>query len=602
MTDTTAIIATHRHSLKHARAIQRALPLSVLFAPRALCAEPASPPMTPYDNLTELLTSLFRQSSAVVGLCATSLLVRVLAPLIAKTKEPPPLIAVSGDGRHVIPLLAVHSGGNRLARTIASALNTEAAVTTASDNVFQLALDDPPDGWQLASKKHYKSIVSRLLNGEAARLCNPPSWLHSDTLTVESQAPLTLKSSLRPPTEDANTLHYIPQRLALGIGCVRNVSSSAMLESVRKHLHTHNLAIEAVAVLASITVKHDEKALHDLSTHLGVPLRLFSAEQLLTTTPQLRNPSQQVFATVGCYGVAEGSALLAAGARSRLIVPKHVDGSITLALALARKPLIPRKGGNHIAIIGTGPGRPAMMTQEAQQQLLAAEHVVGYRLYLELAAPLLTGKTLHPFDIGQEQERARHALDLATHHHARVALLSSGDPALYAMAGLVFQCLDECAYKTPTRPPPSISVHPGVSAMHAASARAGAMLAHDCCAISLSDLLTPADIIEKRLEHAARGDFVIALYNPRARNRRTMLTKAHKLLLRHRAETTPIIIARHLYRDKEDITISTLKDMMRYAIDMYTIILIGSSQSRVRHIGTQPYVYTPRGYVLEDTS
>ena len=596
MTDThPAIIATHRHGLAHARTIQRALPLSTLYASRALCAEPD---LSPYDNLSALLTSLFQDSCPIVALCAASLLVRVLAPLIAKNDEPPPLIAISSDGRHVIPLLAAHRGGNRLARTVADALGTDAAITTASDNVLHQALDDPPAGWLLANKTHYKTIMSRLLNGTALRLCNPPSWLQTDTLTIDSHAPITLTSSLRPASGDANILHYIPQRLALGVGCARGVASAAVLRAVREHLRAHNLAIEGIGAVASIDIKHDEQALNDLSTSLSVPLRLFSAEQLRTTTSKLRTPSQQVFDTVGCYGVAEGAALLAGGNRCRLIVPKHIDGAVTLALALAPKPLVAQEGMNHVAIIGTGPGCETMMTQDAHCCLNSCEHVVGYRLYLDLIAPILKNKTLHPFDIGKEKERVRHAIHLATHHQTRVALLSSGDPALYAMAGLVFQCLDEL----PTHEPPSISVHPGVSAMHAASARVGAMLAHDCCAISLSEHLTPKSVIEKRLEHAAVGDFVIALYNPRARNRRTMLETAHKLLLRHRADTTPVIIARHLHREKEDITISTLKDMMGYAIDMHTIILIGSSQSRTRHIGARTYVYTPRGYTLEDAS
>jgi cobalt-precorrin 5A hydrolase/precorrin-3B C17-methyltransferase len=180
-------------------------------------------------------------------------------------------------------------------------------------------------------------------------------------------------------------------------------------------------------------------------------------------------------------------------------------------------------------IIGIGPGDPASLTAEARTLLAAAEEIVGYTLYLDLLGQTIAAKRRHAFPIGAEATRARAALDLAARGQV-VALVSSGDAGIYALAALVFELLD--GQDRPAWNRVDISIAPGISAMQAAAAKAGAPLGHDFCAISLSDLLTPWADIHRRLEAAGEGDFVVALYNPVSARRRHQIEAARDILLR----------------------------------------------------------------------
>jgi cobalt-precorrin 5A hydrolase/precorrin-3B C17-methyltransferase len=218
--------------------------------------------------------------------------------------------------------------------------------------------------------------------------------------------------------------------------------------------------------------------------------------------------------------------------------------------------------------------------------------VVGYGLYLELLGRAVDGKKRHASKIGEEEERARLALDLAAEGRS-VALVSSGDAGIYGLAPLVFELLDRAA--KPEWRSIELSVCPGISALQAAAARAGAPLGHDFCAISLSDLMTPWDIIRTRLEAAASADFVIALYNPRSARRQAQLGEAVHILLRYRSPETPVFIGRNLGRAEEERHMLQLSELARADIDMLTIVIVGSSRTR-RVASTPPYLYTPRGY------
>jgi cobalt-precorrin 5A hydrolase/precorrin-3B C17-methyltransferase len=199
-------------------------------------------------------------------------------------------------------------------------------------------------------------------------------------------------------------------------------------------------------------------------------------------------------------------------------------------------------------------------------------------------------QVLHPFPLGAEEERARHAIALAK-QGKQVALISSGDPGIYAMASLVYEILE----REPARI--GVEVIPGVSAFQAAAARAGALMGHDFCCISLSDLLTPWEVIEKRVRAAAEGDFVVAFYNPRSQRRRDHLDRAIAILSEQRPASTPVAIASNLERKDEKVEIVSLARFDSSGVDMLTIVIVGSSQSKsfVRGDGRR-YAYTPRGY------
>ncbi len=248
-------------------------------------------------------------------------------------------------------------------------------------------------------------------------------------------------------------------------------------------------------------------------------------------------------------------------------------------------------------LIGTGPGDLRYLPPLAQKAISASTDLVAYGLYIDLLGELAEGKTRHDLPLGEEIERARLALNLAAEGKA-TALISSGDIGVFAMATLVFELLDSQA-NPDTRPEwqaVSIEVIPGISAMQTAASKMGAPLGHDFCAISLSDLLTPWETIETRLNAAGMGDFVISFYNPVSQKRDWQLNKARDILLEYRPASTPVILGRNLTREDESVRITTLGELDATQVDMLTLVMIGNSESRHIQQADKHWVYTPRGY------
>ena len=248
--------------------------------------------------------------------------------------------------------------------------------------------------------------------------------------------------------------------------------------------------------------------------------------------------------------------------------------------------------GGAVSVVGLGPAGPQWLTSEAREELAAAEELVGYGPYLE-RVPQRAGQRRHPSDNRVEAERARHALELAA-GGTRVAVVSSGDPGIFAMATAVLEAVaeDEARFGEV-----EVRVVPGVSAMQVAAARVGAPLGHDFCAISLSDRLKPFEAIEQRLEAAGAGDVVLAIYNPASRSRREQLERAREILLRHRLPDTPVVVARDVGGAEESVAVSTLAEFDAERVDMRTLLLVGSSTTRAFDgRNGRPRVYTPRRY------
>jgi cobalt-precorrin 5A hydrolase/precorrin-3B C17-methyltransferase len=317
-------------------------------------------------------------------------------------------------------------------------------------------------------------------------------------------------------------------------------------------------------------------------------------------TPRLANPSDVVFAEVGTHGVAEAAALAQAGAQGEFLMTKRKTANATCALVVTPEPVVELAGRarGRLSVVGIGPGQAAWRTPEVSRLVAEAEELVGYGLYIDLLGPLAVGKARSDFPLGGEEDRCRYALEQAG-QGKNVALVCSGDAGIYAMAALVFELLD--------RGPDQMGVSdaarrvevicsPGVSALQGAAARAGAPLGHDFCAISLSDLLTPREDIVKRLKAAAMGDFVIAFYNPVSMRRRTLLAEAREILLQHRPPETPVMLASSLGRPEEHVRYRRLDELEVDEVDMLTVVLVGSSHSRLAQLGEGPRMYTPRGY------
>ena len=236
-------------------------------------------------------------------------------------------------------------------------------------------------------------------------------------------------------------------------------------------------------------------------------------------------------------------------------------------------------------------------TPEAGRLIAAADEVVGYDLYLDLVAGLVPAAKRTTFPLGQETERCAYALEQAGKGR-NVALISSGDAGIYAMAALVEELVaDGQVTDAASRVP--VTVAPGISALQAAAARIGAPLGHDFCTISLSDLLTPWNAIEGRVRAAAEGDFVIAFYNPVSRRRRTQLADARAILLQHRPADTPVVLASNLGREEEQVRVTTLADLRVDDVDMLTLVLVGASSTRTRTAQGRTRVFTPRGYAAK---
>ncbi|WP_003541423.1 precorrin-3B C(17)-methyltransferase [Desulfotomaculum nigrificans] len=235
-------------------------------------------------------------------------------------------------------------------------------------------------------------------------------------------------------------------------------------------------------------------------------------------------------------------------------------------------------------VVGLGPGNRDSFTAEALTAIREAQVVVGYHTYLNLIPDLIEGKEMVATPMRGEVERARQAVELAAAGKT-VAVVSSGDPGIYGMAGIIIEVAGD-------RVP--VKVIPGVTAASAAAASLGAPLMHDFAVISLSDLLTPWETILKRLEMAAAGDFVIVLYNPRSHGRPNHINTARDIMLKYKAPATPVGIVRQARRGQEERTITTLDRMLDVEIDMLTTVIIGNSQTRV----AGKYMLTPRGYHL----
>jgi cobalt-precorrin 5A hydrolase/precorrin-3B C17-methyltransferase len=296
---------------------------------------------------------------------------------------------------------------------------------------------------------------------------------------------------------------------------------------------------------------------------------------------------------VGTPSVAEASAIAAADfSLDSLIVSKQIiqsenEGTLTIAIAQSSLEYIGRIG--KLYLIGTGPGSLEQITPAAKTAIIQADVIIGYSLYIDLIKPLQRpGQIIEALPITQEKQRAIRAIELAK-WGLTVAVVSSGDCGIYGMAGLVLEELQKRDWDGHI---PQVEVFPGITALQASASRVGAPLMHDFCAISLSDLLTPWKVIQKRLVAAAKEDFVTAIYNPQSRTRTQQIIYVQEVFLKYRNSKTPVALVRSAYRPDEKITLTSLEEMLNFTIDMLTTVIIGNS-STYSHKG---WMITPRGY------
>ncbi|KOP26068.1 precorrin-3B C17-methyltransferase [Hapalosiphon sp. MRB220] len=579
-----AIIVLGNNSIPVARKIISVLPEAQLYG----LASRTSDVDVSFTEFGVTLRELFTNNTPIIGFCATGILIRTLAPLLANKRQEPPVLAVAEDGSAVVPLLGGLNGVNNLARKIASALGIKPAITTTGDIRFGIALEDPPTGYHLSNPEYAKTFMSDLLAGQSMQLKGNAAWLKNSSLPIAEDADKVIEVTEQAVDSTANHLIYHPATIAIGVTPLnprfQSGENSELIALVQQMLADAKLASASVAGVFARISDAAEPDLQAIANSLNVPIRFFTPDAIA-----------QVMSQNNTADVATGAALLAAAA-GELVIQRQT-ANFSCAIAIAPLPIdINTTGtpGGRLAIIGTGPGRSDWMSPEVKEILRNATDFVGYSTYLNLVSAFTKDKRLHESDNREEIARAKVALDLAAEGRF-VVVVSSGDPGIYAMAAAVFEVLDKQAQ--PEWQSIAIQVAPGISAMQAAAAKIGAPLGHDFCAISLSDILKPWSIIEQRITAAAQADFVIAFYNPISKQRTWQLTETQKILLRYRSADTPVVLARNLGRDGESTVVCTLGNLVPEHADMRTVIIIGSSKTRmIQKRDGGHWVYTPRRY------
>ena len=343
-----------------------------------------------FQDFRSALRDLFTAGRATIALCSSGIVIRILAPLLDDKWAEPAVVAVAEDGSAVVPLLGGHRGANRLAVRIAEVLGCPAAITTAGDARFQLALDEPPPGWHVQNPETAKTIMSALLRGEDVALkveAASPSGLTAGGATLPTRASSRSALPIAPSGGRTPVWSFTPRcSLSASVANAAPRRRSCRSWSSRR-LPSMASPAASIACVVSLDIKAAEPAIHSLAAHLGVPARFFPAAQLEAESTRLANPSSEVFAVTGCHGVAEGAALAAAGADGELVVAKAKSARATCALARAPMPLDPDRIGRaqgRLALVGLGPGDAGWRTPEARTLLDDAEDWVGYDGYLQL--------------------------------------------------------------------------------------------------------------------------------------------------------------------------------------------------------------------------
>jgi cobalt-precorrin 5A hydrolase/precorrin-3B C17-methyltransferase len=526
----------------------------------------------------EALRRAWRECDAIVLFLAVGAAVRLVAPLLEDKRRDPGVVCVDDAGRFAVALAGGHGGGaNALAGRVADSLGATPVVTTASDVTDVPALDSLGSelGFEIEEGSDLAAVGAALVSGERVTLVSDVRWplgpLPENVVRAEDlQAPMILISD-RALSVPRPAVVYRPLSLVAGVGCSRGAKAAEILDLLDRALEEAGLSKKSVASLASVEAKSDEAGLLEAAEELGVPLRFHAAEEL--SGIEVPNPSSVVKDAVGTPSVAEAS-VLASGAE--LVLEKRKSGMATVAVGR-----LPARG--RLFLVGLGPGDDALIPPLARDALAASELVVGLGQYVDRIRHLLRpGTRLSTPPLGSEVARAREALAEAR-AGGSVALVSSGDAGVYAMASPALELAGEDV---------DVTVVPGVTAAQAAASLLGSPLGHDHCSISLSDLLTPWEVIQERVRAAAEADFVLSLYNPRSRGRDWQLGKVQKILLDHRSPNTPVGIVREAFREGQSVILTDLGSLRPEDVDMLTTVIVGNSRTEVR----AGRMVTPRGY------
>ena len=547
-----------------------------------------------YDGpAAEALPRAFNECDAIVCFLAVGATVRLIAPLLSSKTNDPGIVCVDEALRYAVPVLGAHAGGaNDLARRVRDALGAEPVITTASDAAGSVALDEfgADLGFRIEPGSDLAAIGAAILSGERVTLTADAQWplppLPPNVVRTEDPAPagpaiiVTDRAGDRANFPERAVV-YRPPTLIVGMGASRGVPADEAGQLIEDTLADLGLSPRSVRYLATAEVKSDEHGLRAAAAERDWRIVTYPTD-LLAAVP-VPNPSEVVRQAVGTPSVAEAAALANPAAAlppanpdATLIAAKRASAHATIAVARLR----PR---GRLALIGIGPGARDLMTPRAVAELRRADVVVGLDSYLEQVADLLRpGATVLASGLGAEQERAASAVAQAQAGHA-VALIGSGDAGVYAMASPALELAGRDI---------DVTVVPGITAALAAAAVLGAPLGHDHVMISLSDLHTAWQVIERRIAAAAGADLVTCFYNPASAKRTWQLARAMHLLSACRPPATPVGLVRDATRPGQAASLTTLRDFDPARADMHTLVVVGSSRTRV----LAGRMVTPRDY------
>lgn len=589
MLQKAAIIVLNQNSVALGRQIASALPGATVYG----LLKRTTGVDRGFDNFGDTLREFFASGTPIVGVCAAGILIRSLAPIISDKRQEPPVLAVAEDGSAVVPLLGGLHSVNDIARLIAAVLEVPPAITTTGDIRFRTALLAPPKGYYLENPEAAKGFISDLLAGAKVKLEGNAllnlNWLVNSKLPFDANGEKEIRVTEYKTDYTPDCLVYHPATLAIGatvngVNYVNDIEDAVAL--VKELLVNAGLSEKSVAGVFVLNKDAAQRSINQIARFLDVPLRLLKLEGIQGV--QGKDIQSQA-------KMAELLALTATGSSGKLLTQvsnDSIDISIALSSSIIDADAIGKPRGK-LFIVGTGPGASGWMSPEVKRILNEATDLVGYSFYLDLAGALRPEQRRHDSDNREELARAKMALDLAAEGR-NVAVVSSGDPGIYAMAAAIFEVLESNA--VPEWQHVQVEVAPGISALQAAAAKIGAPIGHDFCVISLSDILKPWSIIESRIIAAASSDMVIAFYNPASKQRTRQLASARDILLKYRLPETPVVLARNLGRVGESVLVRSLGDLSVSEVDMRTLVLVGSSKTRVVKHSEGVWVYTPREY------
>ena len=558
-------------------------------------------------NINNFLKENWRNVNVFIFIGSVGATTRLISSFISSKEYDPGVIVTDKRGSKIIPVLNLHHNQTKnIALKLHNLIGGEIVETNNSSLENLLNLDSFGENWgwrRSGSTKDWSKLVinqsknqaisfKQFSGNELWKRCKSSKNLnHLDDCDDIYNQELTFFVGIKKQCQ--TTWH--PPTLWLGMGCERNTNKKFIQDSLNQFLDDNEISLLSIAGIATVDLKKDEKAILDIARDNQWPIKFLTAKQL--SKKNVPNPSQAVFDEIGSYSVAEASCLIAAGKDAKLLVEKHIvtnkkfsgdrAGAVTLAIAQSKNQFAPSRG--HIHVIGSGPGNLSFLTIDAKVALSECPVWIGYKMYLDLLDPLLREDQIRiDSEITEEKKRCEKAISLAQ-EGIKVALVSSGDSSIYGMAGLLLELIQNLD-KTVR---PSFTIHPGISCIQLAASLAGSPLMNDFCAISLSDKLTPWEIIEKRIKGALLGDFVVAIFNPQSKERDWQLKKTIKMFLEKRKKETPILIARQVGRKDQKISFRTLEDIPCDQIDMLTLIIIGNSKTKL--VGNK--FISPRGYL-----